>query len=67
MADTFYVSDLLREIVTIREIMKRRRQKLLEVGGIPTVTEGHIAALDALEGLLCGTAHLPRWSRICTT
>jgi hypothetical protein len=58
MSDVFYLGDVLGDLAAIRAILRLRAQRIIEAGGDARVTEGHIAALERLEHLLCGTCNI---------
>jgi hypothetical protein len=53
----FYVRDVLGDLAAIRAILRHRAQRIEEAGGDPTVTMGHVEALDKLEHFLCGSCN----------
>lgn len=50
----FEARDVLGDLLTVRTLMERRVARIEDVGGDPTVTLHHIAALRRVEALLGG-------------
>ena len=58
MSEVFYVRDVLGDMAAIREILRHRAQRIQEAGGDPTVTLGHMEALEKLERFLVGECNV---------